>query len=70
MFDNISMNKFAENLKNLRSELGLTQKQLSKKLGVLERTVSYWEKGERECDLDTLIKISKLFNVSIDDLLL
>ncbi len=64
------MNKFNENLKEMRVSAGLTQKQLAEKLGVLERTISYWESGKRECDFDTLIKIAKCFGCSIDDLLL
>jgi transcriptional regulator with XRE-family HTH domain len=64
------MNNFKENLKGLRLEMGLTQKELAKNLSVLERTVSYWENGERECDFDSLIRISKFFGVPIDDLLL
>ena len=64
------MSNFSENLKSLRMETGLTQKQLAQNLGVLERTVSYWERGERECDFSTLVKIAKFFNVSIDDLIL
>ena len=64
------MNKFRENLKEMRISAGLTQKQLAEKLGVLERTISHWESGKRECDFDTLIKISKYFGSTIDDLLL
>ena len=64
------MSKFKDNLKELRVSAGLTQKQFAKSIGVLEGTVSYWEKGSRECDFDTLIKIAKYFAVSVDDLLL
>lgn len=64
------MSKFKDNLKELRVSAGLTQKQFAQSIGVLERTVSYWEKGSRECDFDTLIKIAKYFSVSVDDLLL
>lgn len=63
------MNKFNSILKDLRIEKGLSQKQLSLELGVLERTVSYWESGKRECDFDTLILIAKFFGVSTDYLL-
>lgn len=63
------MNKFKSVLKELRNEKGLSQKQLAKELGVLERTISYWESGSRECDFDTLILISKFFDVSVDFLL-
>ena len=59
-----------QRLRELREAKGLTQKQLAEKLGVLERTISYWESGKRECDFDTLIKISKYFGSTIDDLLL
>ncbi len=64
------MNRFKENLKEMRVSASLTQKQLAEKLGVLERTISYWESGKRECDFDTLIKIAEFFGSSIDDLLL
>ena len=63
------MNKFNSILKDLRIEKGLSQKQLAKELGVLERTVSYWESGKRECDFDMLIFIAKFFAVSTDYLL-
>lgn len=63
------MNKFKSVLKELRNEKGLSQKQLAKELGVLERTISYWESGSRECDFDTLILIAKFFDVSVDFLL-
>lgn len=69
MFHNIVMNKFKDNLRELRTEKNLTQKQLANELGVLERTVSYWENGSRECDFDTLILIAKFFGVTIDYLL-
>ena len=63
------MNKFKFVLKDLRIEKKLSQKQLAKELGVLERTISYWESGSRECDFDTLILIAKFFEVSTDFLL-
>lgn len=63
------MNTFQKNIKELRVGLGLTQKELAHALGVLERTVSYWEKGRSECDFDMLIKIANFFDVSIDELL-
>ena len=63
------MNSFNSILKDLRIEKGLSQKQLAKELGVLGRTVSYWESGKRECDFDTLIFIAKFFDVSTDYLL-
>lgn len=69
MFNNNGMNNFKNNLKELRKEMNVKQKDLAKAIGVLERTVSYWENGERECDFDTLIKIADFFGVTVDDLL-
>ena len=63
------MEKFVERLKELRIEKGLTQTQLAKELRVNQRTISNWEVGERQPDLDTLEVIAKYFNVSYDYLL-
>ena len=63
------MNKFSDRIKELRIEKGYTRKQLAELLFVSERLISYWENNQRECDFDMLIKISNIFNVSIDFLL-
>lgn len=63
------MNKFKDRLKEIRLEKKMTRKQLADKLFVSERLISYWENGKRECNFDTLIKISEIFNVSTDFLL-
>lgn len=63
------MERFGVAVKELRIDRKLTQGQLAKELGVLERTVSFWENGKRECDLATLVKICDFFNVSADYLL-
>ena len=63
------VNKFSEQLNGLRIENNLSRIQLAEKLNVSVRLISYWEKGQRECDFDMLIKIADLFSVSIDYLL-
>lgn len=63
------MNKFSERLKEIRLTKNITRKQLADALIVSVRLVSYWENGERECDFDTLIKISEYLGESIDYLL-
>lgn len=60
---------FAERVRNLRSEMGLTQWQLADVLETTQRKVSYWELGKTEPDLLTLWKIADFFDVSIDYLL-
>ena len=46
--------KFANNLRWLRTAKGLSQAQLGEQVGVNQRTVSAWEKGISEPDLETL----------------
>ena len=60
------MNKFKENLKSLRQELGLTQKQLAEKVNVSKGMISFWENGIHEPTLSNLIRLAILFHVSID----
>ena len=61
--------KFAENLKALRTERGLTQEALGKSLGVDKRTVSTWETGISEPNLLTIAKICEFFDETFDSLL-
>ena len=60
------MNKFAERLKELRSENGLTQTELAKKTGVSQAAIAKWESGDRTPNLDCLIILAKFFNVTLD----
>lgn len=62
-------NIFGKTLKQLRIEQGLSQRSLGEKLGFCNQTVSFWESGQREPDLDSLVKISNFFEVSVDFLL-
>ena len=62
-------NYFGENLHYLRISNDMTQTDLANKLDITHQTISNYEHGNRYCDLDMLIQISELFNVSIDDLL-
>lgn len=62
-------NYFGKKLKELRIERGLSQRELGKIFNVCNQTVSFWELGSREPDLDTLCTISNYFDVSVDFLL-
>ena len=59
---------FGEKLFELRKQKGLSQEELSFKLNVARQTISKWESGITTPDMENLIKISKLFEVSIDEL--
>ena len=56
-------------IKELRSELGLSQQDLAEKLNVSQKCVSNWENGVNEPDYQSLYKIANLFDVSTDYLL-
>ncbi|MBR5289732.1 MAG: helix-turn-helix transcriptional regulator [Erysipelotrichaceae bacterium] len=62
-------NKFGELLQTLRKEKGWTQQQLADLLHVTNKTVSKWERNEAYPETATLIELSKLFQISLDDLL-
>ena len=53
----------------LRKQAGLSQEDLADKLNVSRQAVSKWECGESLPDTDNLISISKLYGVSLDELI-
>lgn len=61
--------EFSKRLKELRNEKGLYQKDIAKLLNVRNTTVSAWETGDNEPDIDTLKKLATIFNVSVDYLI-
>ncbi|MBQ8248611.1 MAG: helix-turn-helix transcriptional regulator [Clostridia bacterium] len=56
-------------IKDKRLSLGLTQEELAQKVGVQRTTVTMWENGEAYPRADKLVKLSKLFGCSIDELM-
>ena len=62
-------NVFGRRLRELRKEKNLSQRELGTIFRVCNQTVSFWETGAREPDLDNLVAISRYFDVTVDDLL-
>lgn len=60
--------KFNEKLIELRKKEGLSQEELGYKLNVTRQTVSKWELGQTTPEMDKLVEISKIFNISVDEL--
>ena len=58
---------FAENLKRIRIENNLSQKALAEKLNVNFRTISAWEKSICEPSLEMLVKMSEIFDETIEE---
>lgn len=57
-------------LKEKRAEHKLTQEQLSERIFVSKKTISNWETGKTTPDIDSLIRLANLFDLSLDNLLL
>jgi hypothetical protein len=57
---------FGERLRQLRTEKGLTQKQLAVETGTSERGIQNYEMGIRNPAFDVLIALADYFDVSLD----
>ncbi len=60
---------FGENLINLRKQKGWSQDDLADNLNLSRQAISKWENDTSKPDIDNIKKISKIFSVTIDDLL-
>ena len=60
--------RFEEKLVVLRKQNLLSQEQLAEKLNVTRQTISKWEIGDTTPDINQVKIISKIFNISIDEL--
>lgn len=61
-------NYFPENLKFLRTQNGMTQDDLAKKMDKDYSTIGKWELGQRNPIMSDIIKLSDIFNISVQDL--
>lgn len=68
--DGIMNLEIANKLVELRKEHGFSQEELAEKLNVSRQAVSKWERGESSPDTDNLISLAKIYNISLDELLL
>ncbi|MGE9898633.1 helix-turn-helix domain-containing protein [Limosilactobacillus reuteri] len=60
---------FGEQIKQQRKALDMSQEEVAKRLFVTRQTISNWENGKNYPDLSMLVKISDVYQVSIDSLL-
>ena len=61
-------NYFANNLKHLRKQTGMTQDELAKKMNKDYSTIGKWELGQRNPAMIDMIKLSDIFNVPVQDM--
>lgn len=55
--------------KNARKESGLTQQQVADKMGIRQSNVSDWENDISRPEYEKLVELTKLYGVSVYDLL-
>ena len=65
----VKMVNFGERLHSLRTQSGMTQTELAKRLGITKSVVSYYERLERSPSPDVLIQLADIFRVTTDYLL-
>ena len=59
----------SKNIKALRMQKGLTQKELADLLHVTSQAVSRWEKGDVEPSIDTISEMASIFEVTTDEII-
>ena len=58
-----------ENLKKLRTEAAISQKQLADSVGVSQQSINKYENHSIEPDIETMMRIADYFNTSVDYLI-
>lgn len=60
---------FSEKLKSIRKKAGMSQEKLAEKIGVSRQAITKWETDAGIPDIDNMMALSSLFNISLDELL-
>ena len=58
-----------QNLKDIRIKNKYNQEDIAEQLGVTKQTISNWEKGKRTPDIDSLVKLANIYQVTLDSLI-
>ncbi|HBC4010859.1 TPA: helix-turn-helix transcriptional regulator [Staphylococcus aureus] len=61
--------KFHEKLKQERKKLNLSQEDLANKINISRQSISKWEREKGYPNIETLIELSELFDITVDELL-
>ncbi|MBQ7884775.1 MAG: helix-turn-helix transcriptional regulator [Clostridia bacterium] len=62
------MKTFAQNIKEIRQQLNLTQEQFANKLGYSYQLIGCWENGRSFPNLNTAKRIHEVFGVDYEDI--
>ncbi len=61
--------EFGKRFKKYRLENNLTQMEVAKMIGIDQTNISSWENDKTRPEYENLIKLSKIYDVTIDELL-
>lgn len=61
--------RIADKIKNARIQKGYTQEQVAENLLVSRQTISNWENGKSLPDIISIIKMSELYELSLDEMM-
>ena len=59
--------KLGAKIKEFRNELGISQLQLAKEIGVSQKAIDYWERNVNDPKASYIVALVKFFNVSYDE---
>ena len=62
-------NNFSNKLTELRKKKGYSQEELAEKLGLSRQAISKWERGESSPDMENIVQLTKIYDLSFDELL-
>ena len=60
----------SERLQELRKKEGYSQEQVAEMLGLSRQAISKWESGQGKPEIDNIIKLTEIYHVSADNILL
>lgn len=63
------MSQVGHNIKKYREQKGMTQEEMAEQLNVTRQTVSSWETGRTEPDIETLHRIGVCLEVTVEELI-
>lgn len=66
---NVGMDTFASNLKRRAEQLGISNAEVARRVGLSDRRYGNYINGRREPDLSTLVRIAGILGTTVDDLL-
>lgn len=65
----MQMDQIGQGIADRRKQMGLSQEELARKIGVTRQAVSRWESGSALPSVDNMVELSRALDISVDELL-